>query len=152
VYRFTVLADFWIFLNIILALLISIPSINLFTHGTHITVAHSMGTTIGINTLILLSSIAYILELNKSITLNSTKKIQIGIKIFNSSFVLFWICLLIMGMKKMHWTFFNQTVSFSTFQDSIHWFYLLFVLFGLGIIIGLYYIIFELLKSIKKTL
>jgi len=151
-YRFTVLADFWIFLNIILALLISIPSINLFTHGTHITVAHSMGTTIGINTLILLSSIAYILELNKSITLNSTKKIQTGIKIFNSSFVLFWICLLIMGMKKMHWTFFNQTVSFSTFQDSIHWFYLLFVLFGLGIIIGLYYIIFELLKSIKKTL
>jgi nitric oxide reductase subunit B len=151
-YRFTILADFWIFLNIILALLISIPSINLFTHGTHITVAHSMGTTIGINTLILLSSIAYILELNKKITLSSTKRIQTGIKIFNSSFVLFWICLLLMGIKKAHWTFFNQITSFGQFQDSIHWLYILFVVFGLGIVIGLYSIIFELLKSIKKIL
>lgn len=31
----------------------SIPAINLFTHGTHITVAHAMGSTIGINTMIL---------------------------------------------------------------------------------------------------
>ena len=61
-YKLMLLADFWIFLNIILALLISIPAINLFTHGTHITVAHSMGTTIGINTLILLSSVTFILE------------------------------------------------------------------------------------------
>jgi len=152
VYRFTVLADFWIFLNIILALLISIPSINLFTHGTHITVAHSMGTTIGINTLILLSSVAYILELNKKITLISTKKIQIGIKIFNISFVLFWICLLLMGVKKAHWIYFTEAISFGQFHESMHWFYILFVFFGLGIIIGLYYIIFELLKSIKNHL
>lgn len=151
-YRFTVLADFWIFLNIILALLISIPSINLFTHGTHITVAHSMGTTIGINTLILLSSVAYILELNKKITLISTKKIQIGIKIFNISFVLFWICLLLMGVKKAHWIYFTEAISFGQFHESMHWFYILFVFFGLGIIIGLYYIIFELLKSIKNHL
>lgn len=151
-YRFTILADFWIFLNIILALLISIPSINLFTHGTHITVAHSMGTTIGINTLILLSSIAYILELNKSISLNSTKKIQTGIKIFNISFVFFWVCLLLMGVKKAHWIYFTEAISFGQFHESMHWFYILFVSFGLGIVIGLFYIIFELLKSIKKVL
>lgn len=149
-YKFTVLADFWIFMNIVLALLISIPSINLFTHGTHITVAHSMGTTIGINTLILLSSVAYILESNKSITLNATKKIQSGIKLFHVSFILFWVCLLLMGVKKAHWTFFAQNISFSQLQDSLHGFYLLFVVFGFGLLIGLYKIVFQLIKLLIK--
>ncbi|RKS01234.1 nitric oxide reductase NorB subunit apoprotein [Flavobacterium sp. 102] len=149
-YQFMRLADFWVFLNIILALLISIPAINLFTHGTHITVAHSMGTTIGINTLILLSSVTYILELNNCLV--PVKRIQIGLKIFNISFFLFWISLLLMGIKKAHRTHFNQAISFAQFQDSMHWFYVLFVFFGLGILVGLYLIVFELLINIKKHL
>ena len=96
-YKLMLLADFWVFLNIVLALLISIPAINLFTHGTHITVAHSMGTTIGINTLILLSSVTYILESNNNLII--VKRIKIGIRLFNISFVFFWISLLLMGIK-----------------------------------------------------
>ncbi len=61
-YKFLVMADVWVFLNLILALLFSIPAINFFTHGTHITVAHSMGTTIGINTTILLASVLFIVN------------------------------------------------------------------------------------------
>jgi nitric oxide reductase subunit B len=148
-YQFMRLADFWVFLNIILALLISIPAINLFTHGTHITVAHSMGTTIGINTLILLSSVTYILESNQYSF--SVSKIRFGIRLFQTSFVLFWGCLLLMGVRKAHWTFFNQALSFSQFQDAMHWFYLLFVLFGLGIFIGLYRIVFELLNGLRLS-
>ncbi len=148
-YRLMILADFWVFLNIILALLISIPSINLFTHGTHITVAHSMGTTIGINTLILLSSIAFIIDSESKFTLVSEKRIALGIKIFNVSFLLFWISLLIMGIKKGYWTFFSKNESFSQLQDSLHWIYVLFISFGLGIFIGLYNIVFEYLKNIK---
>lgn len=143
-----ILADFWVFLNIILALLISIPSINLFTHGTHITVAHSMGTTIGINTLILLSSIAFIIDSENKFTLVSEKRIALGIKIFNVSFLLFWISLLIMGIKKGYWTFFSKHESFSQLQDSLHWVYILFVIFGLGIIVGLSIIIFTFIKNI----
>ena len=149
-YRLMILADFWVFLNIILALLISIPSINLFTHGTHITVAHSMGTTIGINTLILLSSIAFIIDSENKFTLVSEKRIAIGIKIFNFSFLLFWASLLIMGIKKGYWNFFSKNESFSQLQDSLHWIYVLFVIFGLGIFIGLYIIVFEYLKNIKS--
>ena len=149
-YRLMILADFWVFLNIILALLISIPSINLFTHGTHITVAHSMGTTIGINTLILLSSIAFIIDSESKFTLVSEKRIALGIKIFNVSFLLFWISLLIMGIKKGYWNFFSKNESFSQLQDSLHWIYVLFVIFGLGIFIGLYIIVFEYLKNIKS--
>ncbi|WP_228778767.1 cbb3-type cytochrome c oxidase subunit I [Flavobacterium sp. J49] len=149
-YQFMLLADFWVFLNIILALVISIPAINLFTHGTHITVAHSMGTTIGINTLILLSSVTYILESNNGLV--AVKRMQRGIFIFHISFLLFWISLLLMGVKKAYWTHFNQVLSFAQFQEGMHWFYVLFVLFGLGILAGLYLIVFELLKNIKKQL
>ncbi len=149
-YKLILLADFWVFLNIILALLISIPSINLFTHGTHITVAHSMGTTIGINTLILLSSIAYVIEIENPFAKQSLKRITYGIKIFHLSFLLFWITLLFLGFKKGYWTFFGQQISFSKFQDSLHWMYALFTLFGIGILIGLYLIVFEFFKGLKS--
>ncbi len=149
-YRLMIVADIWVFLNLLLALLLSIPSINLFTHGTHITVAHSMGTTIGINTLILLSSIAYILETEKILDKLSQIRINVGIKIFNYSFLLFWCILLLMGAKKSYWTYFRQDISFSQFQDSLHWIYILFTLFGIGILVGLYCIVFEFLKGLKS--
>ena len=59
-YRFIVASDIWIFVNLTLALLISIPAVNVYTHGTHIVVAHTMGSTIGINTMILLASVLFI--------------------------------------------------------------------------------------------
>lgn len=61
-YRFMFAADLWVFLNLVLALIMSVPAANLITHGTHITVAHAMGTTIGINTMILLASVFCVIE------------------------------------------------------------------------------------------
>jgi len=148
-YQLMFLADIWVFLNLFLALLISIPSINLFTHGTHITVAHSMGTTIGINTFILLSSLTYILELENPFTQLAQKRIKVGIRIFNGFFLGFWIIMLVMGAKKGYWTFFAQNISFAEFQDSLHWIYILFTVFGIGLLVGLYIIVYELLKNIK---
>lgn len=148
--KFMILADLWVFLNIILALLISIPSINLFTHGTHITVAHSMGTTIGINTLILFSSVTYIFNTEFSFTEKTIKHLKKGIQIFHISFLLFWITLLIMGLKKSIWLFGNSTETFSKFQESQHNLNLAFVLFGLGIITGLGAIIINLIKTFQQ--
>ncbi|CAM3284196.1 Cytochrome oxidase subunit I profile domain-containing protein [Flavobacterium longum] len=148
-YQLMLLADFWVFLNIVLALLLSIPAINLFTHGTHITVAHSMGTTIGINTLILLSSIAYILEIAHPFSKQSQRIIRMGIKIFHISFLLFWITLLILGLKKAYWTYFNNTLTFGKFQESLHCIYAIFTLFGIGVLVGLYLIVFEFLKKLR---
>ena len=54
-YRFLMAADIWIFLTLVLAIAMSIPAINVYTHGTHITVAHTMGATIGINSFLLLA-------------------------------------------------------------------------------------------------
>ena len=151
-YKMMMLADFWIFLNLFLAILISIPAINLFTHGTHITVAHSMGTTIGINTLILLSSIGYLLESVMHYQENSKKIIAIGMKIFNTSFFGFWIILIVMGIQKSKWQYFTENILFTTFQDSMHYFYIAFAVFGFGLLIGLFVVIFQFLKQIYAIL
>jgi nitric oxide reductase subunit B len=150
--RLMLLADIWVVLNIILALLISIPAINLFTHGTHITVAHSMGSTIGINSMILLASITYILETDENFIQKEKQLFRIGINVFQYSFVLFWCFLLVLGIKKGYWLFGNQSVSFSHFQDSLHLIYLFFTISGLGLLIGLYMISYILLTRLKKKI
>jgi len=111
-YKFLITADFWIFLNLILALLFSIPAINFFTHGTHITVAHSMGTTIGINTTILLASVFFIVSKIKPNFNIDQFAIKKGHLLFRISFFLFWIALLTAGIKKSHWMYFSENVFF----------------------------------------
>ena len=51
-FRLLSYADAWILLNLTLAIIISVPAWNYYTHGTHITVAHAMSATIGINTML----------------------------------------------------------------------------------------------------
>lgn len=151
-YKLMMLSDLWIFLNLFLALLISIPAINLFTHGTHITVAHSMGTIIGINTLILLSSISFILEDFKQLTNQCKKNILVGLKIFNISFIGFWIVLIIMGIKRSQWLYIWDSISFSRFQESSHSLYIIFGIFGIGLLVGLYVVIYQLISCVFKIL
>ncbi|MEL1243823.1 cbb3-type cytochrome c oxidase subunit I [Flavobacterium sp. DGU11] len=144
-YRFLMAADVWIFLNLILALLFSIPAINFFTHGTHTTVAHSMGTTIGINTTILMASLLYI---TKQVYPAVQNKLTVaGFKIFNVSLLLFWISLLVAGVKKSIWQYFEQTISFGAMQDQLYWVYIAFLIFGVGIFSGLSLIAYQLMKA-----
>jgi nitric oxide reductase subunit B len=94
-------ADFWIFLNLTLAIFISVPGINYYTHGTHITVAHAMGATIGINTMLLLSSLYYISEKEYiSYLTHHSGKIKFGFWLANISLLFFWLSLLGAGFAK----------------------------------------------------
>lgn len=149
-YKCMILADFWVFLNIILALLISIPAINLFTHGTHITVAHSMGTTIGINTFILLSSITYIFNTEFSFTERTIRKLKKAIQVFHISFIFFWTTLLIMGLKKSIWLFGGSIETFSKFQESQRFLNIAFVFFGLIMLTELGIIVTQLIKTYRR--
>lgn len=151
-YTLMMLSELWIFLNLFLAILISIPAINLFTHGTHITVAHSMGTIIGINTTILLSSIIFLLERIKIIPFQMNKKLFLGIKVFHFSFVGFWLILVLMGIERTKWIYFSENILFGTYQDSMNIIYVIFVFFGLGILIGVYLIIYQLYCCIVSFL
>lgn len=97
-YRFLVSAELWVFLNLFLALLMSIPAVNRYTHGTHITVAHAMGTTIGINTMILLGSFTYMLGMDREE--RGKRWLGVGLRIALFGLGAFWLALLIAGAIK----------------------------------------------------
>lgn len=97
-YRFLLASERWVFLNLFLALLMSVPAINRFTHGTHITVAHAMGATIGINTMILLASVAHMLRLDERAI--DHRWLEYGRRIANVSLMVFWLSLIVAGSIK----------------------------------------------------
>jgi nitric oxide reductase subunit B len=151
-YKFLITADYWLLLNLVLALLFSIPTINFFTHGTHITVAHSMGTTIGINTSILFASLFFIVsKLSVKNKLNNFL-IKRSIILYNISLLLFWLSLLIAGTKRSHWMYFNKDISFSQMQDSLYYVYLAFFIFGILLVASILIISTILLKFLIKNI
>jgi nitric oxide reductase subunit B len=98
-YRFMIAGEFWVFMNLLLALAMSVPAINRYTHGTHITVAHSMGATIGINTMFLLASFTYLLKIDLAI--RSTQKTVIFCYwVCQCSLLAFWMSLIAAGAIK----------------------------------------------------
>lgn len=144
-------ADWWIALNLALVLLLSIPAVNLFTHGTHITVAHSMGSTIGINTTIMMASVCYIAQkINPKLTL-PRRDFLWGYRLFNGSLLVFWLCLLALGVRRSHWMFYGMQSPFSSLHSSSHEIHATLLLSGLGIFIGLAFFAFPLLKTFLKA-
>ena len=151
-YKFLITADFWVFLNLILALLFSIPAINFFTHGTHITVAHSMGTTIGINTTILLASVFFIVSKIKPSFNISQFAIKKGHTLFKVSLFLFWISLLLAGVKKSHWMYFSENVLFSEMQDSLYYVYVAIFVFGFALAVSIIMLSIPLIKTVFQNI
>lgn len=151
-YKFLMATDFWVFVNLFVALLISIPYINLFTHGTHITVAHSMGTTIGINTTILLASTFFITNReNPAYIAKHTKLLKVGYWIFNISLGIFWVCLLLGGVEKSIWMYFTDNPSsFGEMQNKLQPYMYIFLAAGYGILIGILMVSLPLLSVLIK--
>jgi nitric oxide reductase subunit B len=137
-YRFLVASNLWIFLNLTLALIISIPAINIFTHGTHITVAHAMGSAIGINTMILLASVLLIIGEATGHTFSTIQKktINAGFWITNISLFLFCLCLILAGIEKGKLVIENQ-LTFQAIMEKIRPWLVTFAFAGLGIFTGL---------------
>ncbi|WP_188362974.1 cbb3-type cytochrome c oxidase subunit I [Flavobacterium orientale] len=101
-YRFLMAADYWVIINLAIALLMSIPAFNLYTHGTQITVAHAMGTTIGINTMIVLGGAFYFIKP----TFESGKALMRMTLVFwttQIALLLFLITLAGMGIQRALW-------------------------------------------------
>lgn len=140
-YRLLSFADIWIFLNLILAIFISVPAFNLYTHGTHITVAHAMGTTIGINTMLLMASVFYLLKNENNFAFQKTKKwVSRGVYITNFSLLVFWSSILASGIVKIIGTRHNETFFYIS-QKSLPYFKAfaysgIFIYIGLGIMIA----------------
>lgn len=121
-YRFLIAADAWVFINLFMALLMSVPAINIYTHGTHVTVAHAMGTTIGINTMILLA----LLFEEADFEISDGNKLKWWNIVFYSiqcSLFILWVSLIVAGVKKSIWYMNNSGISYTELmQQTQVWF------------------------------
>lgn len=150
-YRFLMAADLWIFINLLLALLISIPIINFFSHGTHITVAHSMGTTIGINTTILLSTLFYIASRIDIHFKDNLKQLLAGFYIFNGSLMVFFGALIAAGLKKSEWMYFSKNIPFAEMKINLANNYFVFLIAGIVMCVGILMLTIPLIKVFIKA-
>lgn len=146
-YQFLVAADVWIFLNLALALAMSIPVINVYLHGTFAVIAHAMGTTIGINSLLLIA-FAFDITATSNIHFNKYEKtISLGYNLMNISLAVFWLILIITGILKAHWQFTQPEVPFTVMMHRIRpWFYI-FYISGLILVVSFIMIIYPLIKN-----
>jgi len=150
-YRFLLAADLWIFLNLFLAILMSIPAINVNTHGTHITVAHAMGTTIGINTMILMAICFDVFE-DRCQNLSVFKRqIAIGYSLLNGSLMFFFIALIAAGIQRSQWQMSEGKTPFSQMMKSLTPYFIIFLIAGGLIFIGFCLVIHPLIASLMKS-
>jgi len=150
-YRFLFAADIWVFINLGLALVISVPALNLITHGTHITVAHAMGSTIGINSMILLASIFYVIreELPENIHTECSRPVKLGFWMANISLAVFFTALVLAGLGKGLF----DGASFQDMMLSIRPFLIVFTLSGISLMIGLWIVLwhgFRLIGAVQR--
>lgn len=146
-FRFMVAADVWIFLSLLLAILMSVPAINVYTHGTHITVAHAMGTTIGINSFLLLAVAIDTLSNSCNPVSINQRWITKGYWITNISLFIFWISLIVAGILKAKWQMSAEKIPFSTMMLQLRPFFIVFFLSGLTMMAGFLLILYPLLKN-----
>lgn len=151
-YKFLMAADIWVFINMGQAILMSIPAVNIYTHGTHVTVAHAMGTTIGINTMILLAACFEFLKPNMFREIKPSKKINLVFWILQISLVFFWLSLNVAGIKKGIWQLSEHQESYSKMMDSLLPYFIVFVVAGLGLLISFTALAIKLLKNVSQSI
>lgn len=99
-YRFLLASDIWVAINLFHALLLSIPAINIYLHGTHSIVAHAMGTTIGINSMILMGAVFVFLGRDGQVY---PKWMSGTFWVLQASLLVFWVSLNGAGIQKAIW-------------------------------------------------
>ena len=149
-YRFLIAAEGWVFLNLFLALFMSVPAINRYTHGTHITVAHAMGATIGINTMILLGSLGYMLRMDEASD-RVKRAIARGRTIALVSLLVFWLALIIAGMLKGYRTTALGMDDFQRMMEPVMRVLHVFAFAGLGLLAGLGLIAWRYLGLLRTS-
>jgi len=150
-FRILSTGDLWILLNLILSIVISVPAINQYSHGTHITVAHSMGATIGINTMLLLGSIFYIVDKTAPELLQKKKTyFAFSLRLFNVSLMVFWGSLLISGIIKSIDT--QRKDSFAQIMTHLQPYFKIFTGSGVFVLLGLFLMLIPLIKLFSKSI
>jgi nitric oxide reductase subunit B len=135
-YRFLIAAEFWVFMNLILALCMSVPAVNRYTHGTHITVAHAMGATIGINSMILLASFSYLLGIDEAAD-KIKKKVLTMYWLSQVCLMIFWLSLIAAGILKGYRMTVLGMKNFQEIMQPVYGAIKVLSVSGVGLVIGL---------------
>ncbi len=143
-YRFLWAADIWILFTLLLAILISIPAVNIYTHGTFVTVAHTMGATIGINSMLLLAVIIH--QAGQKCEPLNMKRVNFGYYIMNISLGIFVMSLLGAGVGKAIWQMSGSPLPFREMMKGLRPWFLLFFISGITLFAGTMLVAFPLLK------
>ena len=135
-YRFLNAAEFWVFANLALVLFMSVPAVNRYTHGTHITVAHAMVATIGINSMILLGSLGYMMKIDEQPE-KMKRLINIAYWISQVSLLFFWLSLVAAGIIKGYRSVTLNMTNFQEMMEPVMKVIKIFSIAGIGLVIGL---------------
>ena len=149
-YKFLLASEFWIFANLFLALFMSIPAINRYTHGTHITVAHAMGTTVGINTMILLGAISCIIQID-ALKEEVRKRLNVYYWITQFSLTAFWLSLIGAGILKGYRNVALRIEPFQELMKPVLAVLEVFAYSGIGLMIGIGGIAIILIKNFHNA-
>lgn len=145
-FKFLAAADAWIFLTLGLAIAMSVPALNVYMHGTHTVVAHTMGATIGINSMLLLAFAYDIIPQTNAFK----KQINRGYLLLNSSLAVFWLTLIIAGFIKSYRQFTEPQFAYGDMMKSLHpWFYVFFIS-GCFLAAAFFMVILPLFKGLKR--
>ncbi len=146
-YRLILAADGWIFLTLLLAIAMSIPAINIYTHGTHVTVAHTMGATIGINSFLLLAITFDILKGTDEKVQSQKKHFMIGYWMANCALFIFWLTLILAGAMKAQWQLSINPILYKDMMLQLHPYFVVFLLSGVCLFVGISIMILPLVKT-----
>jgi nitric oxide reductase subunit B len=148
-YRLIITAEFWVFINLVLVLFMSVPAVNRYTHGTHITVAHAMGTTIGINTMILLAGFSYMLKMDEK---NEKVKqiVKTGYWISQISLLCFWLALIAAGILKSYRSVVLNMNNFREMMQPVITMIKIFSIAGIGVLVGISIMVVPYLHALRK--
>jgi nitric oxide reductase subunit B len=147
-YRFLLASEIWVFLNLGQAILMSIPAINIFTHGTHITVAHSMGTTIGINSMILFAACFEFFQIRNYESQTKAKYFNEIFWTIQISLFAFWASLLGSGIIRGQWQMSQNQIPFAEMISSLHPFFIAFFVSGIVLSIAIAAMVFKILARL----
>lgn len=144
-------ADLWVFITLGLAIAMSVPALHVYMHGTHVVVGHTMGATIGINSMLLM---AYVFDVaGKSEWVEKQKKLILaGYNLIQISLVIFFLSLVSAGFVKGFWQLKEEQEAFGEMIQSLRPYFIVFALSGFTLIIGFYMVIFPALKSLFSLL
>ncbi len=107
-----------------------------------------MGTTIGINTTILLASISYIVQ--KELPGFNFKFILRGLLFFNIALILFLVTLLFAGASRSQWMYSLEPSAFAVMQYKLKGVYITLAVLGTLLTTTILIIIVPLLRGLIK--